>query len=133
MIHAVYFSTTLAASDLTIDMCVSVHSGGVKPAQETTASNEQEVPPIRVGDFIRTFPFNTVTLKASRHKLDVTTIVQELHKLTNQAAASGQSEKKRKWRKEEEEEVKKDTEEDFDSLLWGPKDPPLLRHCFRST
>ncbi|XP_028253755.1 putative tubulin polyglutamylase TTLL2 [Parambassis ranga] len=112
----------------------SLYSGGVKPAQEITASNEQDVPPIRVGDFIRTFPFNTATLKASQHKLDVATIVQELHKLTNQAAASGQSEKKTKWRREEEEEeVKKDTEEDFDSLLWGPKDPPLLRHCFRST
>uniref|UniRef100_A0A3B4Z5Q6 Tubulin tyrosine ligase like 2 n=1 Tax=Stegastes partitus TaxID=144197 RepID=A0A3B4Z5Q6_9TELE len=39
--------------------------------------------PLRqVGDFIRTFPFNRATLKASQHKLDVTAIIQELHKLT---------------------------------------------------
>lgn len=94
---------------------------------ETRAPNGQHVPPLRVGDFIRTFPFNSATLRASQHKLDVKIVIQELHKLTGQLATS---EKRR-----EDEEVKKDIdgEEDFDSLLWGPKDPPLLSQCFKHT
>ncbi|KAG7219117.1 hypothetical protein INR49_019325 [Caranx melampygus] len=93
--------------------------------EETRELNGQHVPLLRVGDFIRTFPFNTATLKASRHKLDVKSIIQELHKLTGRLS-SGQSGKTG-----EEEELKKDKEgeEDFDSLLWGPKDPPLISQC----
>lgn len=81
------------------------------------------VPPLRVGDFIRTFPFNKTTLKASQQELDVKVIVQELHKLTRQLA------KPEKKRKREED---KDGGEDFDSLLWGPKDPPLISQCLRN-
>uniref|UniRef100_A0A3Q3MYT7 Tubulin tyrosine ligase-like family, member 2 n=1 Tax=Mastacembelus armatus TaxID=205130 RepID=A0A3Q3MYT7_9TELE len=91
------------------------------PLEGTTAVNGQHVPPLRVGDFIRTFPFNTATLEASQHKLDVKIIIQELHKLTAQLAD---------WRSEEEEEDV-EGEEDFDSLLWGQKDPPLLRQYFK--
>ncbi|GLD49820.1 probable tubulin polyglutamylase TTLL2 [Lates japonicus] len=102
------------------------------PLEGTTALNGQHIPPLRVGDFIRTFPFNAATLKASQHKLNVKSVVQELHKLTGRLA-SGQSDKT-KWRRVEE-EVKKETEsdEDFDSLFWGPKDPPLLSQLFKST
>lgn len=97
----------------------------------TTAVNGHNIPPLRVGGFIRTFPFNTATLKASQQKLDVKLIIQELHKLTGQLATSDQKLR----REEEEEEVKrnKDGEEDFDSLLWGPKDPPLLSQCSKHT
>lgn len=111
------------------------HSGNHRPIriplERTTALHAQHIPPLRVGDFIRTFPFNTATLRASRsHKLDVKIVIQELHKLTAQLATPD----KKLWR-EEEEEVKKnkDGEEDFDSLLWGPKDPPLLSQCFKPT
>ncbi|XP_022620778.1 probable tubulin polyglutamylase TTLL2 [Seriola dumerili] len=111
----------------------NIYSGSHKPVRTplegTTALNGQHIPPLRVGDFIRTFPFNTATLKASRQELDVKSIIQELHKLTGQLA-SGQD--KTKWRREED-ELKEDTEgeEDFDSLFWGPKDPPLLSRCFK--
>ncbi|XP_033180961.1 putative tubulin polyglutamylase TTLL2 [Mastacembelus armatus] len=103
----------------------SIYSGSHRPViiplEGTTAVNGQHVPPLRVGDFIRTFPFNTATLEASQHKLDVKIIIQELHKLTAQLAD---------WRSEEEEEDV-EGEEDFDSLLWGQKDPPLLRQYFK--
>ncbi|XP_060947968.1 probable tubulin polyglutamylase TTLL2 [Limanda limanda] len=91
------------------------------PLVETTAPNGRDVPPVRVGDFIRTFPFNAATLKASRHKLNVKVVVRELHKLTGQVT-SGRSHEAEGTRK---------SEEDFDSLLWGPKDPPSLRQCFK--
>ncbi|XP_059211822.1 probable tubulin polyglutamylase TTLL2 [Centropristis striata] len=112
-----------------------IYSGSLRPVKipldRITALNRQHVPPIRVGDFIRTFPFNAATLRASQHKLDVKIIIQELNRLTAQLASSG----KKRRRREEEEEVKKETdgEEDFDSLLWGPKDPPLLNQCFKPT
>ncbi|XP_054871727.1 probable tubulin polyglutamylase TTLL2 [Amphiprion ocellaris] len=111
----------------------NIYSGSQRPGripvEGTMALNGQCIPPLRVGDFIRTFPFNTATLKASQHKLDVTIILQQLHKLTGQLA-SGQSDKT-KWRRED--EVKKNTgsKDDFDSLLWGPKDPPLFSQCFK--
>ncbi|XP_018542854.1 probable tubulin polyglutamylase TTLL2 [Lates calcarifer] len=114
----------------------NIYSGSHEPVRTplegTTALNGQHIPPLRVGDFVRTFPFNAATLKASQHKLNVKSVVQELHKLTGRLA-SGQSDKT-KWRRAEE-EVKKETEsdEDFDSLFWGPKDPPLLSQLFKST
>ncbi|XP_041952440.1 probable tubulin polyglutamylase TTLL2 isoform X1 [Alosa sapidissima] len=46
------------------------------------------VPPCRVGDFILTFPFNEVTLKASQKKLNIKVAVQEVHKLTSQLLSS---------------------------------------------
>ncbi|KAG8011505.1 putative tubulin polyglutamylase TTLL2, partial [Nibea albiflora] len=112
----------------------NIYSGNHRPVriplEGTTAVSGQNIPPPRVGGFIRTFPFNAATLRASQQKLDVKLIIQELHKLTGQLAASDQ-----KLRREEEEEVKrnKDGEEDFDSLLWGPKEPPLLSQCSRHT
>ncbi|KAE8286542.1 putative tubulin polyglutamylase TTLL2 [Larimichthys crocea] len=113
----------------------NIYSGNHRPVriplEGTTAVNGHNIPPLRVGGFIRTFPFNTATLKASQQKLDVKLIIQELHKLTGQLATSDQKLR----REEEEEEVKrnKDGEEDFDSLLWGPKDPPLLSQCSKHT
>ncbi|XP_037607017.1 probable tubulin polyglutamylase TTLL2 [Sebastes umbrosus] len=108
----------------------NICSGSHRPVrmERTTALNGQHVPPLRVGDFIRTFPFNTATLRASQHQLDVKMVIQELHKLTAQLASSG-----KKLKREEEEEVKKEIDGDFDSLLWGPKDPPLLSQCFKPT
>ena len=54
-------------------------------------------------------------------------VIQELHRVTAQLATSGSK------LRIEEEKVKKDGEEDFDSLLWGPKEPPLLSQFFKST
>ncbi|XP_041832740.1 probable tubulin polyglutamylase TTLL2 [Melanotaenia boesemani] len=86
----------------------------------STAQTGKDIPPVRVGNFIRTFPFNAATLKASQHKLDVKKITQELQQLTG-LLASGQSHDRLC-------KGDKDTDDDdcFDSLLWGPKDPPLL-------
>lgn len=112
-----------------------IHSvGRLRPGkihlESETSLNRRQVPPRRVGGFIRTFPFNVATLKASQHTLDLKTVTQELHKLTTHLAA-GQS--VRKQMKSEEEEVKKGSDggEEFESLFWGPKDPPLLSHCFK--
>uniref|UniRef100_A0A3Q3GCE8 Tubulin tyrosine ligase-like family, member 2 n=1 Tax=Labrus bergylta TaxID=56723 RepID=A0A3Q3GCE8_9LABR len=80
----------------------------------------------RVGDFIRTFPFNTATLRAAQQELDIKVITRELQKLTGRLA---KADKKR--RTEKEEEKKDEDEEDFDSLLWGPKDPPLISQCLK--
>ncbi|KAM7368392.1 hypothetical protein PAMP_014614 [Pampus punctatissimus] len=91
------------------------------------ALNGQHIPPLRVGDFIRTFPFNTATLKASQHTLDVKMVIQELHKLTGQLAAGPSV----KTRSEEQKVKDTDGEEELDSLLWGPKDPPLLSQCLK--
>nr|XP_054604612.1 probable tubulin polyglutamylase TTLL2 [Nothobranchius furzeri] len=109
----------------------NIHSGSqqrVLPrVRRPKAQNGLDVPPIRVGGFIRTFPFNTATLKASQHKLDVPIIARELQKLTSQLA-SGPSDETR-WTKQDE----MYGEEQFDSLLWGPKDPPLLSRSFKPT
>ncbi|XP_040920563.1 probable tubulin polyglutamylase TTLL2 [Toxotes jaculatrix] len=113
-----------------------IHSGSRRtvkaPLEGTTALNGQHIPPLRVGDFIRTFPFNKATLNASQNELDVKSVTQELHRLTGRLAAA-QSDKTN--RRTVEEELKMDTEgeEDFDSLFWGPKDPPLLSQCFKPT
>ncbi|XP_070782361.1 probable tubulin polyglutamylase TTLL2 [Enoplosus armatus] len=101
------------------------------PSEETTAPSGRHTPPLRVGDFIRTFPFNTATLRASQRELDVKKVIRELHKLTAQLATSGE----KNGREEEEEGAGKavDGDEDFDSLLWGPKNPPLLSQCLKPT
>uniref|UniRef100_A0A8C2ZDZ8 Tubulin tyrosine ligase-like family, member 2 n=1 Tax=Cyclopterus lumpus TaxID=8103 RepID=A0A8C2ZDZ8_CYCLU len=91
----------------------------------TKVLNGRHVPPLRVGDFIRTFPFNAATLRASRQDLDVKMVLRELHQLTAQLATPGE-----RWRREEE---TTGGEEDLDALLWGPKDPPLLSQCFKPT
>uniref|UniRef100_A0A3B3VDZ7 Tubulin tyrosine ligase-like family, member 2 n=1 Tax=Poecilia latipinna TaxID=48699 RepID=A0A3B3VDZ7_9TELE len=84
----------------------------------------QHVPPIRAGGFIRTFPFNPATLKASRVKLDVPVVLQELQKLTARVA-SGRLEETTGEGEEEDEDC-------FDSLLWGPEDPLLLSQWFNT-
>uniref|UniRef100_A0A3P9CUY8 Tubulin tyrosine ligase-like family, member 2 n=1 Tax=Maylandia zebra TaxID=106582 RepID=A0A3P9CUY8_9CICH len=93
--------------------------------------NGQNVPPVKVGDFIRTFPFNRATLKASQHELDIRTVLQEIQSLTGQLV-SGKGHKM-KSRREEKVTADKDADTDFDSLLWGPKDPPLISQFFKST
>uniref|UniRef100_A0A3Q2UTG3 Tubulin tyrosine ligase-like family, member 2 n=1 Tax=Haplochromis burtoni TaxID=8153 RepID=A0A3Q2UTG3_HAPBU len=93
--------------------------------------NGQNIPPVKVGDFIRTFPFNRATLKASQHELDIRTVLQEIQSLTGQLV-SGKGHKM-KSRREEKVTADKDADTDFDSLLWGPKDPPLISQCFKST
>ncbi|XP_029352941.1 putative tubulin polyglutamylase TTLL2 [Echeneis naucrates] len=91
----------------------NIYSGSQRPGG--THLEGQHPPPLRVGGFIRTFPFNTATLKASQQKLDVKTIIQELHKLTGRVA-SNQSDRTQRRTVEEE---PKDTEGEgeFDSLF----------------
>ncbi|KAJ0026802.1 hypothetical protein NQD34_017802 [Periophthalmus magnuspinnatus] len=88
---------------------------------------EAAVPPVRVGDFIRTFPFNSATLKASQDCLDVKTVIQELLKLT--AKLSYCSRHNRRQRLDSAREGEGDG--GFESLFWGPKDPPLISHCLK--
>ncbi|XP_068198916.1 probable tubulin polyglutamylase TTLL2 [Antennarius striatus] len=97
------------------------------PPERSIAPNVHHIPPPRVGDFIRTFPFNLATLRASQHKLEIKTVVQELHKLTAQLATMD----KKLWGKEKEGKKNKVDEEDFDALLWGLKDTPLLSHFLK--
>uniref|UniRef100_A0A3B3T0J7 Tubulin tyrosine ligase-like family, member 2 n=1 Tax=Paramormyrops kingsleyae TaxID=1676925 RepID=A0A3B3T0J7_9TELE len=52
-------------------------------------SQENGKPPSRVGGFILTFPFNEVTLKASKDNLNVKIAVQEVHKRTAHKNCSG--------------------------------------------
>ncbi|XP_028996563.2 probable tubulin polyglutamylase TTLL2 isoform X2 [Betta splendens] len=113
----------------------NIYSGNKRlvsfPLEASTAVNGPPVPPLRVGDFIRTFPFNPATLKASRLNLDVRTVTQELHKLTAELA-SAQSDSS-KLRTEEEDGTDAEAGADFESLLWGPKDPPLISQRFRTS
>ncbi|XP_058470178.1 probable tubulin polyglutamylase TTLL2 [Solea solea] len=99
------------------------------PSDVTTITTGQRIPPLRVGDFIRTFPFNRASLKASQHKLDVKSVIHELQKTTARLI-SAQSDKTKNRREEEEEEERRTTEsdheEEFDSLFWGPTDPPFI-------
>nr|XP_046229342.1 probable tubulin polyglutamylase TTLL2 [Scatophagus argus] len=104
----------------------NIHSRKERPVR---ALKRQQTPPLRVGDFIRTFPFNAATLRASQHELDVKTIMQEIRRLTCMVASSDD----KLWRADQEVKNDEDGEEDFDSLLWGPKDPPLLSQCFKPT
>ncbi|KAM4522813.1 putative tubulin polyglutamylase TTLL2 [Odontesthes bonariensis] len=104
----------------------NIYSGSQRPA-----GNGQHIPPVRVGNFIRTFPFNAATLEASQHKLDVRVITQELQKLTG-LLASGRSDET-EWRRDEGRRKVTDGDTCFDSLLWGPTDPPLLSQCFKPT
>lgn len=110
------------------------HSGNQRPvripAERAGARHAQRIPPLRVGGFIRTFPFNAATLRASQsQRPDARVIARELHELTGQPAASDE----RSRREEEEVKENMDGEERFDSLLRGPEDPPLLSQCFRPT
>ncbi|KAM4632886.1 putative tubulin polyglutamylase TTLL2 [Polymixia lowei] len=107
------------------------------PWRGTRAQDREKTPPLRVGDFILTFPFNNATLKASQNKLDVKIAIQEVHKLIGQLASGCSQSEKRRFR--EEGKVKRDEvvrtrmgEEEFETLFWGPKDPPLLSECYLS-
>lgn len=82
-------------------------------------SQDRSIPPARVGDFILTFPFNEATWKASRDEVDVKTVVHEIQKLTSRLASSLRG----KERTNTQRGVVRDR---FESLLWGPKNPPLL-------
>ncbi|KAK7907745.1 hypothetical protein WMY93_016357 [Mugilogobius chulae] len=62
---------------------VYVRQRPVNTASGQSRERGAAVPPVRVGDFIRTFPFNTATVRASQDSLDVRKVIQELHKLTN--------------------------------------------------
>uniref|UniRef100_A0A8C6UKX8 Tubulin tyrosine ligase-like family, member 2 n=1 Tax=Neogobius melanostomus TaxID=47308 RepID=A0A8C6UKX8_9GOBI len=106
---------------------------GVKKLPLNTASSQTRergaaVPPPRVGDFIRTFPFNSATLKASQEILDVRTVIQELLKLTAKLSHCSRP-NRRKIRLD----GVRDSEGDgtFESLFWGPKDPKLISHCLQ--
>ncbi|KAM4713213.1 putative tubulin polyglutamylase TTLL2 [Anableps anableps] len=92
--------------------------------QRSKALTGPHFPPVRAGGFIRTFPFNPATLQASQDKLDVPVILQELQKLTGQVASGRWDETTR--------EEEADDEGCFDSLLWGPQDPPLLSRQFNT-
>ncbi|XP_029534612.2 probable tubulin polyglutamylase TTLL2 [Oncorhynchus nerka] len=92
-------------------------------------SQDKSTPPLRVGDFILTFPFNEVTLKASWDKLNVKTAVHEVHKLISQLA-SGCSHKQKRGTEDELDRCKE--KKDFGSLFWGPTNPPLLSECHLS-
>uniref|UniRef100_A0A8C6UGP8 Tubulin tyrosine ligase-like family, member 2 n=1 Tax=Neogobius melanostomus TaxID=47308 RepID=A0A8C6UGP8_9GOBI len=69
----------------------SVGQRSVNTASSQTRERGAAVPPPRVGDFIRTFPFNSATLKASQEILDVRTVIQELLKLTAKLSHSDHS------------------------------------------
>ncbi|XP_010867012.2 probable tubulin polyglutamylase TTLL2 [Esox lucius] len=84
-------------------------------------------PPLSVGNFILTFPFNEVTLKASRDKLNVKTAIYEVHKLIKQVA-SGRSHEESRRRVGDLDIFKEQNK--FCSLLWGPTNPPLLSECY---
>ncbi|KAK2855937.1 hypothetical protein Q5P01_004672 [Channa striata] len=118
---------------------LNMHSGSRRPArfpplEGAKVANGRHIPPLRAGNFIRTFPFNAATLTASRQKLDVRTVVHELHKLTAELA-SRKSAKTQCGRGEEAARKKTvvEAEGDFDSLLWGPADPPLLSEFLTAT
>ncbi|XP_073789360.1 probable tubulin polyglutamylase TTLL2 isoform X1 [Danio rerio] len=87
---------------------------------------DRGVPACRVGDFILTFPFNEATWKASREKVDVKVVVNEVQKLTNRLASSFNANERMKTGSSRTGGAVRDK---FEALLWGPKDPPLLSEC----
>ncbi|XP_036003213.1 probable tubulin polyglutamylase TTLL2 [Fundulus heteroclitus] len=105
----------------------NIHRGSQRVhVQGPVVLTGQHIPPTRVGGFIRTFPFNPATLKASRDTLDVLVILQELQKLTGQVASGRRDETK------EAREDEADEDDRFDSLLWGPEDPLPLSRRFKN-
>lgn len=106
----------------------SIHGRKYKSPIYPWDSNVQNnsVPPCRVGDFILTFPFNDVTLKASQKKLNIKTAIQEVHKLTSQLMSSCNH--KGKQRKEGRSTPFRGDDK-LESLLWGPRNPPPLSEC----
>lgn len=93
-------------------------------------TSDRTIPSLRVGDFILTFPFNDVTRQASQDTLDVKIILHEVHKLTSQLTFSSvHKEKRRKGDIDCGTAIKNR----FVSLLWGPRNPPLLNEYCSST
>lgn len=92
-------------------------------------TQDRDIPPCRVGDFILTFPFNEATWKASQDQVDVKAIVNEVRKLTNRLGSSFNEKKRTKADNSQSCNAVRDK---FESLLWGPKDPPLLSECYSS-
>ncbi|XP_067901878.1 probable tubulin polyglutamylase TTLL2 [Heterodontus francisci] len=86
-------------------------------------SDIDKKPMSRIGDFILTFPFNEVTLKASQDPLSVRTIMQELQKMLKIF-----QEPKSTKRKSEDGSMNR--KECFGSFLWGPRNPPLLSEWY---
>ncbi|XP_078086714.1 putative tubulin polyglutamylase TTLL2 [Mustelus asterias] len=91
-------------------------------------SDIDKKPMNRIGDFILTFPFNEVTLKASRDPLNIRTIMQELQKMQKIL----QEAKSAKRKSESHVPGSFDRKGSFGSFLWGPRNPPLLsEYCFQ--
>ncbi|XP_030626630.1 putative tubulin polyglutamylase TTLL2 [Chanos chanos] len=89
-------------------------------------SQDKTRPAFRVGDFILTFPFNEVTWKASWDELDVKTVVQEIHKLNVWVASSSHH---REGKRTGDCQINGAVKDQFGSLFWGPRNPPLLSEC----
>ncbi|XP_059842528.1 probable tubulin polyglutamylase TTLL2 [Hypanus sabinus] len=98
------------------------------PFPQYSISDYDKKPITRIGDFILTFPFNEVTLKASQDPLNMRVIIQELQKLL----------KRQMFRETKNSKTKSEPHpgnffnrrEHFDPLLWGPRHPPLLSEYF---
>ncbi|XP_038659092.1 probable tubulin polyglutamylase TTLL2 [Scyliorhinus canicula] len=92
-------------------------------------SDVDKKPMNRIGDFILTFPFNEVTLKASRNPLNLRTIMQELQKMQKIIQEPKGAKRKSVPRLS----VSFDRKDCFGSFLWGPRNPPLLsEYCFQN-
>ncbi|XP_067844456.1 probable tubulin polyglutamylase TTLL2 [Heptranchias perlo] len=90
-------------------------------------SDFDKKPMSRIGDFILTFPFNEVTLKASQDPLNVRAVMQELQKMLKRKIF--QEPKNAKRKNEPHPDGSCNRKECFGSLLWGPRNPPLLSEC----
>uniref|UniRef100_A0AAV2KGF4 Uncharacterized protein n=1 Tax=Knipowitschia caucasica TaxID=637954 RepID=A0AAV2KGF4_KNICA len=105
-----------------------IHSGGRRHiASSQIRERGPAAAPVRVGDFIRTFPFNPATLKASQDSLEVKEVIQELLKLTGKVSNTSRSNRRRQH------DSVRDNDGDggFESLFWGLKDPPPISHCLK--
>ncbi|XP_017577235.1 probable tubulin polyglutamylase TTLL2 [Pygocentrus nattereri] len=110
----------------------AIHAPKYKPPRFSwdQGTHEMTTPSLRVGDFILTFPFNEATWKASQDTLDVKTVLHEVHQLMSQLTFSCvHKEKRRKENNDSSAAIKNK----FASLLWGPRNPPLLsEYCSSS-
>ncbi|KAM3602484.1 uncharacterized protein V6R79_005006 [Siganus canaliculatus] len=108
-----------------------IHSENHRPVKVPPDGNH--FPPLRVGGFIRTFPFNAATLRSSQSDLDVKTIIQELHKMAARLGGLEEKQEEDVTRKKRSKRHSDDEEGHFESLLWGPTDPPLFSQLFKAT
>ncbi|XP_072307733.1 probable tubulin polyglutamylase TTLL2 [Eucyclogobius newberryi] len=108
----------------------NIHSVGQRPINTASSQSREKgaaAPPLRVGDFIRTFPFNSATLRASQDRLDVRTVIQELLKLTTKLSYSSRF----NWRRRLDSVRDSEGDGGLESLFWGPRDPPLISQCLK--